>query len=90
MSDPRETRLEDAIREYITTAPDADEGAIVTDWIVLAATYLPEHDGQAHGYWRVMPERQPLHVSLGLLEEARQAYLANGVASLVEEDGDDE
>lgn len=84
MTDAHLDALDDAIRAYITTNEDADDGAIVTGWALFATTYLPDHDGEAHGYWRVTPERQAIHTTLGLLEEARQAYLANATASLLD------
>lgn len=86
MSDTTLANLEDALRAYVADHPDGDEGAIVTDWLLLAVTWIPEHDGEAHGYWRVTPDRQAIHSTLGLIEEARHAYLANATASAFTDD----
>ena len=81
-------RIDDAIRAEL--ADDAPmDGAILTDWVCIAATYLPG-DETANGYSRFHPPGQPLHATLGLLEEARQTLLANAVASLIEMEDDDE
>lgn len=80
-------RLEDAIREYLAEHEDADDGAILTGWVVVATTFVPQLDGRADGYWKIIPEGQPIHVSLGLLAEAQQTYFRN--ALLPADEGDD-
>jgi len=82
VSDQTRTALDDAIRAHIA-AQEPDE--YVTDWVVLAATALPE-TGDAHGYARIARDGQAIHTTLGLIEEARHSYQANATASLIEED----
>jgi len=84
---PAERAIEDAIRAHIA-AEDPDENHILTDWIVLAATFVPRNDGSANGYFRVTRDGQPIHSSLGLIAEANQTYLRN--ALLPDDGGDDE
>ena len=83
-TDPLAT-LEDAIRTYIATHPEGENG-VVTDWIILASTWEPEHDGEGHGYWKIIPDRQAIHSTLGLLEQVRHTLLANATASTLEGD----
>lgn len=83
---PAEKAIEDAIRAHIA-AEDSDAGHVLTGWVVLATTYVPRHDGMAHGYFRVMADGQPIHVTLGLIAEANQSYLRN---ALLPDDGDDD
>ena len=75
--------LEDAIREYVSQqlGNDTESSEIVTGWIVLASTYIHGNES-ANGYWKIIPPTQALHVSLGLLEGARQSYLATALASV--------
>ena len=82
MSDATKSAVEDAIRAHLAADRDGD---ILTDWVVLAATYLPGDEG-ANGYLRLVPDGQAIHSTLGLVEEARQALVATATASLIEED----
>ena len=86
MMTPAEKAIEDAIRAHIA-AEDPDEAHVLTNWVVLAATYVPQHDGAAHGYFRIMADGQPIHATLGLIAEANQSYLRN---ALLPADDDDE
>lgn len=80
--------VEDVLRAYLADHEDADEGAILTDWVLIAVTYLPEHDGDAHGYWHLSPARQAIHQTLGLIEQARHTHQVAATVSMVA--GEDE
>jgi hypothetical protein len=85
--DQARTVIEDAIRDYIAADEDAH---IVTDWLVVAATFVPGEEG-ANGYWLIRPPSQAVHVTLGLVESARHDLLSNSLFStMVASAGDDE
>lgn len=81
--------LEDAIRAY-NRVLDPDGTEIVTDWVVLAATFMPQYDGNYHGYLKVIPAGQAIHTTLGLLAEAQQVYLRNALLPAENPDEDDD
>ena len=81
--------VEDVLRAYLADHDDADEGAILTEWVTIAVTYLPEHDGDAHGYWYISPDRQAIHSTLGLIEQARHSQQAAATVSLAQGEDDE-
>ena len=76
MSSETHAALEDAIRAHVA---DIQDGEIVTDWALITASTAFENIGTMRlTYGLEAPEQQPQHVTIGLLEYARQTYLESG------------
>jgi len=75
VSDKTRTDIEDAIRAHI--ADESTNGDMLTGFIVLATSFPAAltDDGFA-SYWRIWPDTQPIHISLGLMEQYRSSYYA--------------
>lgn len=64
----RKQILDNALRDYIA---DATDGAILTDYIVIAASTELDDIGTGRTvYMFTTPDAQPTHVSMGLLAYA--------------------
>jgi hypothetical protein len=62
--------LETALADHISALTD---GQIVTDWTLIAATTTVENIGTGTtGYWCEGNDNQPVHVTIGLLQYARE------------------
>lgn len=85
MTEPTLRAVEDAIRDHLAVISNHD-GEMLTDWVVVAATYIPEYDDEAAGYIRLIRDGQPLHATIGLLANAREDLLTNALASKIEQD----
>jgi len=75
VSDKTRMDIEDAIRAHI--ADESTNGDMLTGFVVLATSFPSAviEDGFA-SYWRVWPKTQPIHISLGLIEQYRSSYYA--------------
>lgn len=70
MSAETKTALEAALAAHIA---DVTEGDIVTDWTLISATTSMEEIGTGKtSYWCEGNEGQPIHVTVGLLQYARE------------------
>lgn len=85
MAKPTIAAIEDAIRAHLATI-SVHDGETLTDWVVAAATYIPEYDDDATGYLNLRRYGQPIHATIGLLANAREDLLTNALASKIEED----
>ncbi|GAA3730167.1 hypothetical protein GCM10022239_03460 [Leifsonia bigeumensis] len=77
MSAATKAALDDAIAAHVA---DELDGALLTNYVGVAAAVKPEDSDQMTYYLRVAAE-QPIHVSIGLTE-----YLANRLALSVADD----
>ncbi len=75
-------RLDIALRDYIA---EASEGALLTDWVCVAAATTLEDIGTGRTlYTFICPPTQPPHITLGLIR-----YGADNGTIIDEEDDDD-
>lgn len=66
MSAETRAALDAAIEAHLT---DVTQG-IVTEWVLYAAAIAPDCDDHERWYHRVLPNGQPTHATLGLLNKA--------------------
>lgn len=73
--------LESAIAGYMIAFDSADARGILTDWVLVTAEHADDHNGPSTTYGRWMPDEQPAHRTLGLLDY-QTARLRSYIAGL--------